>query len=63
MPFHARDAARVVSATVKHVHVYIEKTMEKQRNRIKKHVQNYYCMSDISCIRVKTVVNCFTEPL
>ncbi len=34
-PFHAREAARDASTTVKRVHVYIEKTTEKQRNRIK----------------------------
>ncbi len=62
MPFHAHDAARDASATVKRVHVY----MEKQHNRIKKPVKNYYCMSDISCLhqgdRLKTDVHCFTEP-
>ncbi len=61
MPFHARDAARDTSATIKRVHVYIEKTMEKQRN--KKTAKNYYCMSDISCLhqgdRLKTSVHCF----
>ncbi len=36
MPFYARDAARDASITVKHIHVYIEKTMEKQRNQIQK---------------------------
>ncbi len=66
MPFHARGTARDASITVKRVHVYIEKTMEKQRNRIKKPVKNYYCISDISCLhqrdRLKTAVHCFTEP-
>ncbi len=36
MPFYARDAARDASITVKRIHVYMEKTMEKQRNQIKK---------------------------
>ncbi len=71
MLFHARDAprdaARDAIATVKGVHVYIEKTMEKHRNRIKKTVKNYYCMSDIACLhqgdRLKTALQCFTEPL
>ncbi len=38
------------STTVKRVHVYIEKTMEKHRNWIKTPVKNYYCMSNISCL-------------
>ncbi len=35
MPFYAWDTARDASTTVKHVQAYIEKTMEKQRKRIK----------------------------
>ncbi len=53
MPFHAWDAA-----TLKRVHVYIEKTMEKQP------VNNYYCMSDISCLHYgDKLLFVFTEHL
>ncbi len=51
------------STTVKRVHVYIEKTMQKHRNWIKTPVKNYYCMSNISCLhhgdRLKAAVHCF----
>ncbi len=67
MPFHARDAARDASATVKRVHVYIEKTMEKQRNQIQNLLRTTTFISDISGLhpgdRLKTAVHCFTEPL
>ncbi len=64
--FHARDA----SATVKRVHVYIEKTTEQQRNQIQNLRRNLlymYCTSDLSGLhqgdRLRTAVHCFTEPL
>ncbi len=57
MPYYARDAARDASITVKRIHVYMEKTMEKQRNQIKKTGEKNQGDS------LKTAVHCFTEHL